>query len=316
MEKVILGNTGIEVTKLCFGALPIGPLQKNLSIEEGSEVISYALDNGINFIDTAQLYVTYDQIRMALEKTKIRPVIASKSTAESYEAMEEAILEALKAMGIDYIDIFHLHAPKGQSDIFDIRKGALKCLEDYKKKGVVKAIGISTHNVKAVEAAASKDNIDVVFPLLNKIGRGLLGGTVKDMEEAAALCSKNGKGVYLMKVIGGGTMIDDFDSSLEYAMNLSDNYSLAIGMISKEEVMYNVKYFNGDKNLDNIISMRNKKIIKVSQHMCVGCGKCIETCHSSAISYNQAGKADIDIEKCIQCGYCISACPGFCIRIV
>jgi aryl-alcohol dehydrogenase-like predicted oxidoreductase/Pyruvate/2-oxoacid:ferredoxin oxidoreductase delta subunit len=316
LEKVILGNTGIEVTKLCFGALPIGPLQKNLSIEEGSEVIAYALDKGINFIDTAQLYRTYPHIRKALEKTNIRPVIASKSTAASYEGMEKAILEALEAVGIDYIDIFHLHAAKEQADVFELRKGALQCLQDYKKKGIVRAVGISTHNVKAIEAAASIESIDVVFPILNKIGRGILEGTAEDMEKAAALCSEKGKGVYLMKVIGGGTMTDDFDSSVEYAMKLSDNYSIAIGMISKEEVIYNTKYFNGDKDLDDIISIRNKKIVKVSQHMCVGCGTCIETCHSSAIYYNQAGKADIDIEKCIQCGYCISACPEFCIRIV
>jgi len=316
LEKVILGNTGIEVTKLCFGALPIGPLQKNLSIEEGSEVIAYALEKGINFIDTAQLYGTYTHIRKALEKTNIRPVIASKSTADSYEGMEKAILEALEAMGIDYIDIFHLHAARAKADVFELRKGALQCLEDYKKKGIVKAVGISTHNVKLVEAAASIKSIDVVFPLLNKIGRGILEGTAEDMERAAALCSKKGKGVYLMKVIGGGTMIDDFDSSLKYAMNLAGRYSIAIGMINKEEVLYNIKYFNGDKDLENIISIRNKKIVQVSQYMCVSCGKCIETCHSSAICFNQENKAEINIEKCIQCGYCIAACPEFCIRII
>jgi len=38
LDTVILGKTGIEVTKLCFGALPLGPLQKNLPVDEGGEV--------------------------------------------------------------------------------------------------------------------------------------------------------------------------------------------------------------------------------------------------------------------------------------
>ncbi|MCQ1531432.1 aldo/keto reductase [Lutispora saccharofermentans] len=317
MEKVVLGNTGIEVTRLCFGALPLGPLQRNLPVEESSEIIAYALDNGVNFIDTAQAYRTYPHIKGALKKIKFRPVIATKSPAASYEEMEKAVLEALEGMEIDYIDIFHLHAARAQADVFELRKGALQCLLDYKKKGMIKAVGISTHSVKVVEAAAAREDIDVVFPLINKIGRGILEGTVDEMEKAIALCDKNGKGIYLMKVLGGGTMIDDYDSSMEYAMNLGRNYPIAIGMISKEEVTYNIRYFNGERNLEGIISIRNKKIVRVSQNMCVGCGICIGTCHSDAISFDDStGKAYIDPSKCIQCGYCVAACPQFSIRVV
>jgi len=316
LEKVFLGKTGIEVSRLCFGALPLGPLQKNVPVEEAGEFIAYGLDNGISFIDTAQGYKTYPHIKNALGKTKVRPVIATKSTSDSYEGMEAAVLEALKGMGVDYIDIFHLHAARVKPDVFELRKGALQCLHDYKKKGIVKAVGISAHNVNTVEAAAYREDIDVVFPLLNKAGRGILEGTAEDMERAAAHCSENGKGVYLMKVIGGGTMIDDFDSSLEYAMNLAGKYPIAIGMVNKEEVVYNIKYFNGDRDLEGIIKTRNKKSMKVLQGMCVSCGKCMDACHSDAIRFDDTGKSSIDPSKCIQCGYCVPSCPQFCIRMV
>jgi len=59
---------------------------------------------------------------------------------------------------------------------------------------------------------------------------------------------------------------------MEFARNLSENYAIAVGMISKEEVLYNVKYFNGDEDLEGIISIRNKKQIRVLQHQCVSCG--------------------------------------------
>ncbi len=100
MKKNILGRTGIEVTELCFGALPMGPLQKNLSLDECTDLIIATLEGGVNFIDTAQLYRTYEPIRRALKKVKHRPIIATKSTAESYEDMQRAVDEALGAMEI------------------------------------------------------------------------------------------------------------------------------------------------------------------------------------------------------------------------
>lgn len=311
---MILGNTGIEVTELCFGALPMGPLQKNLPVEESAEIIAYALENGVNFIDTAQMYKTYAPIKSAMEKTGIRPVIASKSTAASYEEMEKAIIEALAGMGIEYIDIFHLHAARLNPDVFEIRRGALECLLDYKSKGIIKAVGISTHNVKAVEAAAMIPELDIVFPLINKVGRGILQGSVGDMQKAIALCGQKGKGIYLMKALGGGSLIDDYAASMEFARGL--NYPIALGMVSMEEAIYNIKYFNGEKDLEDIIKIKNKKNVRVFQNLCTSCGSCMEACHSDAPVFDASGKSYIEPSKCIQCGYCIAACPAFAIRVV
>ncbi len=316
MKKNILGKTGIEVTELCFGVLPMGPLQKNIPVEEGSDTIALALKKGINFLDTAQVYKTYSHIKRALEKTGIRPVITSKSFASTYKEMEDAILEALDEMAVDYVDIFLLHAAKVEVDVFDVRKGALQCLLDYKKKGFLKAIGIATHNVKVVEAAALREDLDVVFPLINKAGRGILDGTVQDMERAIDLCSKNGKGVYLMKILGGGTLIDDYSSAMNFGRSVAASSSIAVGMVSKEEVIYNIKYFNGEKDLDGIIKIRNTKSPRVLQNQCISCGSCTRVCHSDAIGLNDEGKASIALDKCIQCGYCMAECPVFCIRII
>lgn len=315
MKKSVLGRTGIEVTELCFGALPMGPLQKNLPVEESAGVLAYALENGINFVDTAQAYKTYAPIKLAIEKTGIRPVIATKSYAATYEEMEATIKEALDSMGIDYIDIFHLHAPKGGAEVFEQRKGALECLVDYRSKGIIKAVGISTHNVKAVEAAAEMTEIDVVFPLINKVGRGIADGTVEDMKKAIALCARNGKGIYLMKALGGGTLADDYKSSMEFARALEGSQSIAVGMVSREEVLYNLRFFNDEEDLGDIAAIKSKKNLVVAKGVCIGCGKCIEICHSEAVSFDENGKASVDTSKCVQCGYCISTCPTFSIRM-
>jgi ferredoxin len=116
--------------------------------------------------------------------------------------------------------------------------------------------------------------------------------------------------------LGGGTLIDDYKGCMEYARSLDCYHSIAIGMVSKEELLYNLRYFNGEKDLEDIITVKNQKTMKVMQGVCLSCGTCIEECHSDAISYNDANKAFIDQSKCVQCGYCVASCPHFAIRVI
>jgi len=66
MDKRRLGQTELEVTRLGFGTLPMGRLQRDLPVKEGAEIIRRAVEAGINFIDTAEVYGTYSHIRQAL----------------------------------------------------------------------------------------------------------------------------------------------------------------------------------------------------------------------------------------------------------
>lgn len=81
MDYVKLGNTGLAVSRLCFGALTLGPLQANKTPEESSHIIAEALVSGINFIDTTELYGTYPHICKAIKIAKTIPVISSESYA-------------------------------------------------------------------------------------------------------------------------------------------------------------------------------------------------------------------------------------------
>ena len=137
MKKVQLGNTDLMVTPIGFGVLTVGNTQLNLPIEEGAEVLRYALDRGINFLDTAQYYETYPYIREALKGTNHKPIIASKCLDYTYAEMEYAIDEALREMDIDCVDIFLLHEVRHGSD-WDDRAGAGRALQDAKAAGKVK----------------------------------------------------------------------------------------------------------------------------------------------------------------------------------
>jgi aryl-alcohol dehydrogenase-like predicted oxidoreductase len=200
MKKYSLGKTEIKVTELCFGALPIGPLQSNISVEKGAKLIRASLERGINFIDTAEAYKTYPHIRKALEGYNGEVIIATKSSAETYKKMEQSIKDALESLGRSYIDIFLLHAARVTPSVFEERAGALKCLNDYKAKGVVRAIGISTHVMEIVSRATKVKEIDIIFPIINKLGMGIIDGSVDDMGKAItcpnnALSLENGKAV-------------------------------------------------------------------------------------------------------------------------
>jgi Aldo/keto reductase family. len=314
MKKNRLGNTDLYVTELCFGALPFGPLQKNVPMEECTEIITEALKAGINFIDTAQMYGTYEPIRRAVEATGIRPVIATKSTAATYEDMQNAVEEALCRLNTDTIDIFLIHAARADESVFVKRKEALRCLLDYKSRGIIKAVGISSHSVRTIRAAAKNSDLDIVFPILNIKGLGILHGTREDMEEAVAECVAAGKGVYIMKALGGGILIDSYRQALDYVRGIPGIASVAVGMVSLSELSCNLRYFSGEFS-GEIIPDKPKKRFIVVKSLCTNCGNCRETCPNEAI-LESGGVSVINHEKCLTCGYCVSSCGQFAIRMV
>jgi len=317
MHPGILGRTGLEVTELGFGALPFGPLQKNLGTEEAADVLALALEKGVTFVDGAKGYRTHGAIRLAMERTGRRPVISTKSGERTYGEMEASIQQALAELGVDCIDIYLLHGVKAGENGLAARKGAFDCLQDCQARGRLKAIGVSTHSAKVTALMAAEPGVDVVFPIINRIGRGIRDGSLAEMEAAITACHDNGKGVYLMKVLGGGTLIDDYIASIEYARSLPGFMPLVLGMVSRDEVEFNVDYFNGLLDRARLPSFSGyRKQVYIARGVCTGCQVCAKACHSGAIDYDDAGKGRIDRSKCVLCCYCIPECPSFAIRVI
>ncbi len=316
MKKYSLGKTEIKVTELCFGALPIGPLQSNISVEKGARLIRAALKRGINFIDTAEAYKTYPHIRKALEGYNGEVIIATKSNAKTYKKMEQSIKDALESLGRSYIDIFLLHAARVTPSVFEERAGALQCLNDYKAKGVIRAIGISTHAVGIVRRATEIEEIDVIFPIINKLGMGIIDGSVDDMVKAISEAYKAGKGLYAMKALAGGHLIDQLEESFNFVRNIKGISSIAVGMVNQEELELNLKIFNDEEIPQELLTQKikpSKRLLILS--FCKGCGTCVKTCPNNALSLEN-GKAVVDHKLCILCGYCNPVCPEFAIRLI
>lgn len=312
MKKVLLGNTGIEVSIAGFGVLPMGPSQLALPVDEGAKIIKYALKHGINFIDTAQYYRTYPYIRKALENESFDDlVICSKSLCDDYDGMMDAILEARNELDRDVIDIFLMHEVR--SGQLELRADAWKALIDAKKQGLVRAIGLSTHHVDITQAAASMKELDVVFPLINYAGLGIRKGdefaTKEEMMEAITLCHNAGKGVFSMKAFGGGGLTGHYQEALNYVFSKPEIDSVMIGFGKITEVDDLLNYLDGTMSPAYNPDISKKKVY-INQEDCEGCGSCKAACPAGAIFYNlENGLAEVDHDKCLTCGYCSPVCP-------
>lgn len=176
MEYVKLGDSDLMVSKVCLGCMSFGEAQKGihswtLPYEESKKIIKYALDNGINFFDTAMGYqggTSEEFLGKAIKEYAKREdvIIATKFIHRTQEEIEKGIdakehiencLNAsLKRLNMDYVDLYILHMWDYNTPIEDI----MEALHDVIKQGKVRYIGISNcyswQIAKANEIAKAK----------------------------------------------------------------------------------------------------------------------------------------------------------------
>jgi aryl-alcohol dehydrogenase-like predicted oxidoreductase/ferredoxin len=311
MKKNILGKTGIAVTPVGFGVLTVGRTQLNMPVREGAAILRYALERGVNFLDTAQYYETYPYIREALRGTRLAPVIVSKSLHASGRGMRDAIEEARRELDRDVIDLFLLHELRHGED-FESRRSAFEALCEAKAKGLVKAVGASTHHADVAERMAGIPEMDVLFALINYKGlgvrRGAGPGTREEMAAAVKKAAEAGLGVFAMKVFGGGNLVGDYLTALDYVSALPGISSMMLGIGRREEADRMIEYAEGkiDRSYRPDISEKKNH---VDQGDCEGCGACIGRCPNRALHFNSNALADVDYALCLRCGYCAPVCP-------
>jgi len=319
LKRTLLGNTSIEVTELCMGTLILGTLQADLSPEEGALAVRHALESGINFIDTAKGYKTYAHVAEALKGYKGEAVIASKSPVKDGAQMREDVESCLKELNRDCIDIFHLHLVKDNEDMLS-REGALDTLVKCRQEGLIRAIGLSAHGPEGTLCSLQYSDIDVVLPILNRKGLGIINGSQEEMTAAIQKIRSKGLGLYDMKPLGGGHLIDDIPASISYIRETGLFDSISVGLKTPEEVDVMIGVFEGgDANIERALeigkSRAGQKHLIVYEFACERCGNCVTACAQGAMSLGEK-IAEVDHEKCILCGYCAADCPKFAIRVV
>ena len=300
MERRRLGNSGIEVSRLCYGTLSFVGAQADLSPEEGGDLLLYAFSKGIDCLDTAEIYGTYPHVRYALRHARTPPVVCTKTYAWDRAGAVASVEKARREMDLDVIDIFLLHEQETALTL-DGHREAFEYLLECKGKGILRAVGISTHAIAPVraldeaargisgrqwsdKAAGAYRYADILHPLLNIAGIGLLDGSAEDMEAAAESAHQAGIGIIGMKMLGGGNLLPRFDEAAGYALGLGCADAYAVGMQSRDEIDMNVAMFEGRPVPDDLIARtRSRKKRLLIEDWCTGCGACVARCGSFAM---------------------------------
>jgi aryl-alcohol dehydrogenase-like predicted oxidoreductase len=292
----------------------MGPLQCALPLMQGVGLMELAFSYGVNFVDTAESYGTYPYIKEAI---KLKPdlVVSTKSYAYDAKTAQESFKKAVEGIGREYIDIFMLHEQESEHTI----RGHMAALEYYlskKEEGLIGAVGLSTHFVAGIHGANKYEEIDVIHPLINKAGFGICDGDADAMLREMRTAHANGKGVFAMKPLAGGHLIQNRGEAFEFILSLDCVDAVATGMQSEAEVRFNCAVFSGDapSSADEAaIGQRTRRLL--IHDWCRGCGACVKKCKQGALSLLD-GKARVDMAKCVMCGYCGRVCPDFCIKII
>ena len=245
MEHRQLGSTGIEVSVLGLGTVKLG---RNTGVDharpfrvptigEARRLIDRARSLGINLIDTAPAYgKSEERLGGLLAGQRQRWVIVTKVGEEfdgarsthdfSPEHTAMSVRRSLERLDTDYLDVVLIHSDGDDEHILN-DLGTLDCLKQLKKKGVVRAVGISHKSPNGARAALDK-GADVIMATLN----------AADLSEAEVI-EKAGKqrcGVLVKKALAGGR---EAPETLRFAARHPGVSSVVVGTLDPEHLAEN-----------------------------------------------------------------------------
>jgi len=240
-DTVTLGKTGIKASLMGLGTGLTGGGRSSNHLRMGqvafTKLLRHALDRGVRYIDTADMYGTHIFIREALKKVdRGNLFIQTKTLAKHPEVVKADIERYRQELGMDRLDSLLLHCMQTKSWPADMRP-VMDAMAEAKQKRHVRAVGISCHGWDPLETAADVDWIDVQLVRINAFGAAMDGPP----EKVAPLVKKmhdQGRGIVGMKICGGGakTASDERLQSLRYVLGLGCVDCFAVGCETTEQV--------------------------------------------------------------------------------
>ena len=233
-DRVQLGNTGIEMSRMAMGTGTGGfggssNQTRQLGIKGVSDLLRAAYDEGINFFETADQYGSHPHLKEAMKKIdREKLVILTKTNSTTYKNVKSDLERFKNELGTDYFDIVLLHAvtdPEWNKNM----KGAMDALSEAKEEGTIRAHGISCHSIGALETTADEPWVEVDLARFNPGGIAM-DADVPKVQEVLTRMKKNGKAIIGMKVYGRGQLADKKDECLEFqtGSGITDHFTLGI----------------------------------------------------------------------------------------
>ena len=317
MQYVNLGKTGIRISRLGFGGIPI----QRIDAEGTRKLFLQMKEAGINFVDTARGYtVSEEYIGQALEGMREDFVLATKSMSRDKEGMARDIDISLKNLRTDYIELYQVHNPT----VSDLEKafsegGAIEALMEAKKEGKIGLIGVTAHSLEVFEKAIGYDFVEtIMFPYNIVETQG---------EELMRRCTEKGIAVIAMKPLAGGA-IEDATLALRFIAANPDVTVVIPGMADEKEITQNINAVCDETplNADELAKIDGIRAT-LGTHFCRRCNYCAP-CTAGISIYSmflmegylsryglgdwakaRYGAMSKHASDCIGCGVCETRCP-------
>lgn len=278
MKYRTLGRTGLKVSEVGLG----GEWFNGLSEEESIRIVDAAEQNGVNYIDIFMPQApTRDHLGAALkgrrEKFLIQGHLCTVYEDEQYtrtrdiEKIKRSFEDLLHRLQTDYIDIGMIHYVDSEEDFQTVFGGEIiEYAKELKEKGIVRYLGMSSHNPHIAKKAAEIGLIDVlmfsinpaydlespetdIYDLMDFKGMGENGWVVDEArQELYSYCESAGVAITVMKPLAAGTLLSAETSPfgvamtvpqcIQYALDRNGVKCVIVGCHSVEEVLQAVRY--------------------------------------------------------------------------
>lgn len=243
MQTTALGNTGLTVSRVCFGTgtttFDCESAQSKLPPEALGSLLVRAHAAGVTFWDTSDNYNTHKHVAWALARLPRESVtVTSKTYAASADEARESLRQTLDELGTDYLDVMLLHEPDSPEEL-DERWPALMALREAKAQGLIRAVGLSTHAILTLEKVAGMREIDTILTNFN-FAEDHMDAGLHDYTKALQQADAAGQGVVVMKTLGEGRLADRKVEAITYNMTRPFIHSVVIGMMNQHELDENL----------------------------------------------------------------------------
>lgn len=315
MKEVVLGRTGIRTPQNAFGALPI----QRISTEDAVYLVRKAYEKGMTFFDTARAYSdSEEKLGEAFDGIREQVFIASKTMAKTGEDLKKDLETTLRNLRTDYLDLYQLHCVPQCYRPGD-GTGLYEALEEAKKEGKIRHIGITAHKIAVAEEICESDLYETLqFPFSYLSSQREL--------DLADKCREKNIGLIAMKGLAGG-LITRSDAAMAF-MNEYDNVLPIWGIQKESELDEWLSYFAETPQMTGELkAFIEKEQKEMAGEFCRGCGYCMPCPQEIAINncarmslmvrrapseawLNDFWQAEMKkIESCIHCGSCSEQCP-------
>jgi predicted aldo/keto reductase-like oxidoreductase len=252
----ILGKTGVEIPLIA-----IGTGSRYCSVEDNEEalnILTYALDNGLYYWDTAHIYsngsiISEKRLGEVLKHRREEVFLSTKISTRDPEEAKIHIEKSLKRLQTDHFDILKVHSVEDPGDLKEITKkgGLYEVVRSMKEQGVAKFIGFSGHNSEEAMAKAASDyDFDTMLVALNHYSSD--GDNFE--ENAVSAAKMKNMGIMVMKVIRPRETVEGIDPKdlIRYALSLQSVHGAVVGIDSMEVLKENIELVKSFKPLSPI----------------------------------------------------------------